>query len=141
MSHDVEALDVDGVLRTASERAGGLDDLGDGPFVEGLSRFVDSLAAEGQLNDIGRIISNERMLLHTVNRLGYVDDRKNFPEIAAQEIVKPVFIIGMPRTGTTILHDILACDPRSRAPLTWEVMFPSPPPETATFETDPRIAQ
>ncbi len=52
----------------------------------------------------------------------------------------PVFIIGFPRTGTTILHDILAQDPDSRAPLTWETMFPSPPPEAATFETDPRIA-
>ena len=144
MAHDVEALDVDGVLRTASERAGGLDDLGDDPagsFMEGLSRLVDSLASEAKLNDIGRIISNERMLLHTVNRLDYVEDRKRFPEIATQEIVRPVFIIGMPRTGTTILHDILACDPRSRAPMTWEVMFPSPPPEAATFDSDPRIAQ
>ena len=139
MAHDVEALDVDGVLRTASERAGGLDDLGDDPagsFMEGLSRLVDSLASEAKLNDIGRIISNERMLLHTVNRLDYVEDRKRFPEIATQEIVRPVFIIGMPRTGTTILHDILACDPRSRAPMTWEVMFPSPPPEAATVTDD-----
>jgi hypothetical protein len=144
LTNEVEALDVDGVLRTASERAGGLEDLDDGPggsFMEGLGRFVDSLAADGQLNDIGRIISNERMLLHTVNRLNYVEDRRRYPEIASQEIVRPVFIIGMPRTGTTILHDILACDPRSRAPMTWEVMFPSPPPEAATFDTDARIAQ
>jgi hypothetical protein len=45
----------------------------------------------------------------------------------------------MPRTGTTILHDILAADPDSKAPMTWEAMFPSPPPEAATFKTDPRI--
>ena len=51
-----------------------------------------------------------------------------------------MFIIGFPRTGTTILHDILAQDPDSRAPLTWETMFPSPPPDAATFTTDPRIA-
>jgi hypothetical protein len=140
MGHDIEALDVDGVLREATARTGGLDDLGDGPFVEPLGRLVDSLAADGRLNDIGRLISNERMLLHTVNRLRYVDDRARFPQIAEQTIEKPVFIIGMPRTGTTILHDILACDPQSRAPLTWEVMFPSPPPETATFTTDQRIA-
>ncbi len=140
MVHDIEALDVDGVLQEATARTGGLDDLGDGPYVEPLGRLVDSLAADGRLNDIGRLISNERMLLHTVNRLRYVDDRKRIPEIAEQTIEKPVFIIGMPRTGTTILHDILACDPQSRAPLTWEVMFPSPPPETATFTTDPRIA-
>ena len=92
--------------------------------------------ADAQLNDIGRYIANERMVLHTVNRLGYTQDRKQFPEIAEQRIERPVFIIGMPRTGTTILHDILAQDPASRAPLTWEVMFPSPPPRAATFDTD-----
>jgi hypothetical protein len=70
-----------------------------------------------------------------------VNDRKQHPTIADERIVKPVFIIGFPRTGTTILHDILAQDPDSRAPLTWETMFPSPPPEADTFETDPRIAQ
>jgi hypothetical protein len=55
--------------------------------------------------------------------------------------LKPVFIIGLGRTGSTILHDILAQDPANRAPLTWEVTYPSPPPRTATFETDPRIAK
>ena len=71
-------------------------------------------------------------MTHIVNRLTYVNDRKLHHEIARQKIVKPVFIIGFPRTGTTILHDILAQDPANRAPLTWEVMFPSPPPRTAT---------
>ena len=140
MSDQVTSLGVDDVVATATERTGGLEDFGDGPFVEPLGRLLDSLAAEGQLNDVGRMIARERVLAHTVNRLQYVEDRKRFPEIAEQKIVKPVFIIGMPRTGTTILHDILAQDPASRAPMTWEVTFPSPPPETATFDTDPRIA-
>jgi hypothetical protein len=137
---ELMSLTVDDVLAEAGRRTGGLEDLGQGPFIDPLGRLVDSLAADAQLNDIGRLISNERMLLHTVNRLNYVNDRGRIPEIADQEIVKPVFIIGMPRTGTTILHDICAQDPASRAPLTWEVMFPSPPPETATFGSDPRIA-
>jgi hypothetical protein len=137
----VSLLDVDGVLAAASQRTGGLDDLGEGAFVEPMGRLVDSLAADAGLNDIGRMIANERMTLHTVNRLGYVADRRRNPAIAEQQITKPVFIIGMPRTGTTILHDILSQDPASRAPLTWEVMFPSPPPETATFGTDERIAR
>jgi hypothetical protein len=51
----------------------------------------------------------------------------------------PVFVLGLPRTGTTILHELLALDPASRVPLTWEVMTPWPPPDRATFETDPRI--
>lgn len=136
---DGPSLQLDDVLTEASRRAGGLDDLGDGPYTEPLGLLLDSLEADARLNDIGRIIASERTLLHTVNRLNYVEDRKRYPEIAEQRIEKPVFIIGMPRTGTTILHDILAQDPASRAPMTWEVMFPSPPPETATFRTDPRI--
>lgn len=133
-------LNVDDILTESTRRTAGLTDLGEGPYIEGLSRFIDSLNTDAQLNAIGEYVARERALLHTVNRLGYIEDRKNIPAIAEQRIVKPVFIIGMPRTGTTILHDILAQDPANRAPLTWETMFPSPPPEAATFTTDPRIA-
>jgi Sulfotransferase family len=135
-----ERFEVEAILSEAASRTGGLEDLGDGPFVDPLGLFLESLEREARLNDLGRLIARERALLHTVNRLNYVNDRKRFPEIRDERIVAPVFIIGFPRTGTTILHDILAQDPDSRAPLTWETMFPSPPPEAATFETDPRIA-
>ena len=50
-------------------------------------------------------------------------------------------MIGMGRTGTTILHDLLGQDPANRVPRTWEVDRPCPPPEAATHETDPRIAE
>jgi hypothetical protein len=134
-------LQLDAILAEAERRTGGLRDLGSGPFVEPLALLLDSLEREGRLNALGRVIARERVLGHVVNRLGYVADRKRLPEIAKQEIVRPLFIIGLPRTGTTILHDVLAQDPANRAPLTWEVMFPSPPPETASFESDPRIAR
>jgi hypothetical protein len=139
---DVHELERDWILEEAGRRTGGLTDLGPNReiYLEGLDRTLDSLRTEAHLNELGHMIARERMLLHTVNRLGYVDDRKTDPVIATQEIVKPVFIIGMPRTGTTILHDILASDPANRAPLTWETMFPSPPPQAETFTTDPRIA-
>lgn len=139
MNDDGVSLELEDLLDEARQRAGRLDDLGEGPFLEPLNRLLESLEQEAHLNMIGRVIARERILGHTVNRLGYVDDRKKFPEVAQQQIIKPVFIIGLPRTGTTILHDILAQDPSSRAPLTWEAMFPSPPPETATYDTDPRI--
>ncbi len=138
---DGERFEVDDVVAEAGRRTGGLDDVGDGPFLEPLGRFLDALNREARLNDVGRLIARERALLHTVNRLDYVNDRKQNPEIADERIVAPVFIIGFPRTGTTILHDILAQDPDSRAPLTWETMFPSPPPDAATFDSDPRIAK
>jgi Sulfotransferase family len=135
-----ERFEVEAIVAEAGRRTGGLDDLGDGPFLEPLALFLESLEREARLNDLGRLIARERALLHTVNRLNYVNDRKQFPAIADERIAAPVFIIGFPRTGTTILHDILAQDPDSRAPLTWETMFPSPPPDAATFDSDPRVA-
>lgn len=132
---------VESLLAEARTRTGGLEDFGPGPFLEPLGLFVSSLERDARLNPVGQYIARERALAHIVNRLSYVNDRKLYPGIAQQKIVKPVFIIGLGRTGSTILHDILAQDPANRAPLTWEVTFPSPPPKTATFLTDPRIAQ
>jgi len=132
-------FDRDALLAQGQERAGGLTELGPGEFLEGLDRFVDSLDRDGRLNDVGRYIAQERILLHVNNRLQYVRDRERYPEIAQVDVVKPVFIVGLPRTGTTILHDILNQDPANRAPLTWELMFPSPPPEAAVGNDDPRV--
>ncbi len=131
---------ADSLIAEARERTGGLEDFAEPQFLRGLEVFVDSLRDDAMLNPTGVHIAKNVAMGHIVNRLNYVNDRKLHPRIAEQTIVKPVFIIGFPRTGTTILHDILAQDPANRAPLTWEVMFPSPPPQTATFETDPRIA-
>jgi hypothetical protein len=131
---------ADSLIAEAREVTGGLEDFGSGPFVEPLRIFVDSLRDDAMLNATGVHIAKSVAMTHIVNRLNYVNDRKLYSQIAEQKIVKPVFIIGFPRTGTTILHDILAQDPANRAPLTWEVMFPSPPPQTKSFKTDPRIA-
>jgi hypothetical protein len=139
MNGHASGLQLDAILEESRKRTDGLTEFGDGPFVEGLTRLLDSLEGDARLNAIGEMIARERVLTHTVNRLHYVRDRELYPEIARQKIVKPVFIVGMPRTGSTILHDILAQDPRSRAPLTWEAMFPSPPPTPESFVSDPRI--
>ncbi len=132
---------AESVAAEASQQTGGLTDFGEPQFLDGLARFVRSLEDDARLNPTGQYIAKNRAMQHTVNRLNYTNDRKTYPAIAAQKIVKPIFIVGLGRTGSTILHDILAQDPASRAPLTWEVTYPSPPPQTATFETDPRIAQ
>ena len=75
-------FDRDELLAKARARAGGLTELGPGPFLEGMDRFVDSLNAEARLNDIGRFIAEERVLLHVTNRLLYTHDREQHPEIA-----------------------------------------------------------
>jgi hypothetical protein len=63
------------------------------------------------------------------------------PRDRGRRIVAPIFIVGLPRTGSTALHHLLAQDPDTRAPQAWEVMSPSPPPTRETYETDPRIAR
>ena len=74
------------------------------------------------------------------NRLRIEWYRKRHPAIAEQPVPDPLFVTGLPRTGTTLLHGLLAQDPGHRAPLSWEMMFPSPPPERAHHHHDPRIA-
>ncbi len=118
------SFDRDVLFDKGSARADGLTEVGPGEFLDGLDRFVDSLNREARLNDVGRFIAEERILLHVKNRLEYVHDREQYPEIAQVDVVKPVFIVGLPRTGTTILHDILNQDPANRAPLTWELDVP-----------------
>jgi hypothetical protein len=81
-------------------------------------------------------------LLQTLeNRLGMVELFKQHPEIGEQSIDRPLFVVGPPRSGTTIFHDLLVMDPDNRVPLSWETARPLPPPEAATYHSDARIAK
>src|SRR6266480_3538001 len=119
----IRAVDL---IKTAKRRCG-LDDFGGGDFFEGLSRLIDSCQRESQLNLIGRIVLRADLMRTLCSRLFMQRDRKAHPGIARQEIRDPLFIVGLPRSGTTLLHTLLALDPEHRVPLTWEVMTPSPP--------------
>jgi hypothetical protein len=114
------------LIATAKRRCG-LDDFGGGEFFEGISRLLDSCQREGQLNLIGRIVLRADLIRILCSRLFIQRDRKAYPRIVRQEIREPLFIVGLPRSGTTLLHTLLALDPDHRVPLTWEVMTPSPP--------------
>lgn len=108
---------------------------------DGLARLCGSLAEEARLNDLGVEIATLDVVRPLKNRLQIVAWRKAHPEIAEEAIQRPIFIVGQPRTGTTILFDLLAQDPELRPPLTWEVDAPLPVPQPDTYETDPRIAE
>ncbi|HZR04997.1 MAG TPA: sulfotransferase [Candidatus Udaeobacter sp.] len=119
----IRAVDL---IETAKRRCG-LDDFGDGDFLAGLSRLLDSCQREAQLNLVGRIVLRADLIRTLCSRLFMQRDRKVYPNIARQEIREPLFIVGLPRSGTTLLHTLLALDLGHRVPLTWEVMTPSPP--------------
>ena len=119
----------------------GSDDFGEASWQEGLDRLLEDLDGPARLNELGRTAAEVDVVNYLSTRLAVTDWRRTHPEVADGDITRPVFIVGQPRTGTTILYDLLAQDPANRAPLTWEVDRPVPPPETATYETDPRIAE
>jgi hypothetical protein len=131
-------LDPDALLSTARETTG-LDDLGEPTWREGLERLAQALHEEARLNDIGVQIATSEILMYLTNRLRIVEWHRRHPDLQREDVTPPIVIVGQGRTGTTILHDVLAQDPAHRVPLTWEVDRPLPPPETATYATDPRI--
>jgi len=114
------------LIETAKRRCR-LDDFGEGDFFEALSRLLESCEREAQLNLIGKIALKTDVLETLCSRLQMERDRQLYPQIAQQEIREPLFIVGLPRSGTTLLHSLLAADPEHRCPLMWEVRSPTPP--------------
>jgi len=114
-------------LIEAATRHCGLDDFGGGDFFEALTRLLESCHSEARLSWIGKIALRTNIVQILCSRLQMEQERQLYPEIGHQEIRQPLFIVGLPRSGTTLLHNLLAADPEHRAPLMWEVMAPSPP--------------
>ena len=133
------SLSPDAILAEAVARTG-LSDFGDDDWREGFEVFLAALADEAQLHFVGRALARADVIGWLENRLRMTDARKREPSIGEEAVERPLFITGLPRTGTSILHDLLGHDPASRVPLAWEVLHPCPPPEAASYETDARIA-
>ena len=125
------------LMETAKRRCR-LDDFGQGDFSEALSRLLESCQDEAQLNLIGKVAVKTDVLETLCARLQMERDRQIYPDITRQEIRAPLFIVGLPRSGTSVLHRLLAADPEHRAPLMWEVRSPSPP---TRFDEKRRIQQ
>ena len=103
----------------------GLSDLGEPLFSEGLNRLIDSINNEANLNEIGTQAQPIRIQGLLSNRLRFEEDLKKFPEILDQQIIAPIVIVGLPRTGSTMTHRLLASDPNHTAMLWWEGRYPA----------------
>ena len=127
-------------LIDAARSATGLDDFGDDSFREGLDILLRSLDSEADLNDRGREIASQYVVRTLGTRLKVEACYRDHPEIDSQAMPEPVFQLGLPRTGTTALGNLLAQDPHIRYLRVWEAMNPTPPPD-ASRPDDPRIAE
>jgi hypothetical protein len=133
-------LDAD-ELEAAARDETGLDDFGDDLHREGLERLVASMNEEADLTETGEMMQRLRLGAHLAARLRVEHTYREHPDIEEQVVEGPVFVIGLPRTGTTALSQLVAADPQFRSLRLWESGSPVPPPEAATQHTDPRIAE
>lgn len=128
-------------LLHAAKRKTGLSDFGGDAWVEPFGVMIKSIQEEADLNLMGRLMARSDILMMLENRLLLTAFRQQHPEIAREEIRKPLFILGLSRSGTSILFEILSQDPAFRVPKYWEALFPCPLPEAESPDTDPRMAQ
>jgi hypothetical protein len=137
-------LERDALVAEARARMGladgGVDDFGDARFFEPLDLFLSAAEAEADLNLIGRWMTRRFLVRLLCGRLQLLAYTAADPAVLTERIVEPLVVTGAPRTGTTILHALLAEDPAHRAPLGWELLYPVPPPEPANVAADARIA-
>ncbi|MEO6794353.1 MAG: sulfotransferase, partial [Mycobacterium sp.] len=118
------------LLQAATERTG-LDRWGDNAFRERLDVLCAALVDEAGLSDVGRAMAFEQLAGHLVNRLRLEDLIAAHPEIEDAPIERPIIICGLPRTGTTHLHNLIAADPAIRYLPYWESLEPVATPGEA----------
>lgn len=133
-------MSVDLIVEQALGRCG-LDVIEAESFREGLGIFVKGMAASPGISTEGRNAIQEICIATLVARLGVEHWMRRHPEAKSSAIESPVFILGAPRTGTTLVSNLLAQDPARRALLRWEASSPAPPAAPGALYTDRRCTE
>jgi hypothetical protein len=108
---------------------------------ESLERLVESLLAEADLHAAGALRAANVLETCLKQRHQLKAARASHAGSFRRAITRPLFLIGLPGTGTTLLHELLNQDPDNRCPRLWELSYPLPPPEPSSYQDNPRIAQ
>ncbi len=138
-------FDVDGLLEEAKSAAQ-LSDWGEAQgwglstFRRALEIQVHSIVNDRVLSDEARTKIRSKLIRLLSNRLMLVEDRKRYEDISEQKIERPIIVLGLARTGSTLIHGLLAEDPDALVPRYWECELPSTPPPGLAGRDDPRIA-
>lgn len=131
-------MDAAAIIAGACEQTG-LDDFGTGSYREGLEIFLASATEEAQLSEIGSLAIEAQVTKCLTNRLRITAWLADHPQALNEPVERPIMVLGLPRTGTTLLSELLHCDPANRSLMRWEAMDSVPPPEPDTFASDPRV--
>jgi hypothetical protein len=127
---------VDQLIEEA-QRTSGLSRFDAQSFREGLEILVSDVNAGDRPELLVQRFEGD-LVKALIGRLKTTDYLDAHPQLLTRPIEKPVFVFGIPRTGTTLLNNLLAADPARRSPLTWEIDDPIPPPRKNALYTDPR---
>ena len=130
-------FEVDALLERAADAAG-TDDYGSPSFREGLTQLVESLNHEARLSELGSVMAESFLISTLTNRLRVEAWRASHPEVADERVEAPIVVVGMSRSGTTLLSHLIGKDDGLRSLLRWEALESVPPPESTTYATDPR---
>jgi len=131
-----QMLQADALIDEARQLTG-LERFDSDSYREGLEVFLADINA-GCPPEAALARTRGELVKTLANRLKVSDYLERNPELLERPVERPVFVFGIPRTGTTLLSNLLAADPARRSPLTWEIDDPVPPPSSATLYTDPR---
>lgn len=134
------SLDAESIV-TAARKAAGERDLGGESFREPLDRYLRAVREEAGLNTLGRIVVRRMLVSALENRIRLAAWARAHPEVREERIEAPWVILGLPRTGTSLLSILLGLDPGARPLTHWEAARPVPPPTLAGAAEDPRIAE
>lgn len=124
-------------LQAAAQASTRLEDFGPATWVQHYETLLHSIHDESRLHLVGRIMTRTEVLRSLRTRLLLARLWDEQPGVLERPIVEPVFVIGLARSGTSILHELLALDTRSRAPATWELLHPA---EAASADPETRAA-
>jgi hypothetical protein len=125
----------------AARKEAGSDDLGSDSYREPLEVFLSACTSEADLTTFGRILIAKMLAGALANRIELHQWSVDHPEVRTERIESPWIIVGLPRTGTSVLSMLLGLDPMARPLLQWEAAHPIPPPTLDNGDQDPRIAQ
>ena len=117
----------------------GLDRWGGDSFRTGLEQLVQALTTEADLSPLGEVAVAEQILGNLRNRLRVTAWVEEHPELLEERVERPIIVLGLPRTGTTLLHELFHRDPANRSLMRWEALDCVPPPDAAHFSDDPRV--
>lgn len=129
--------DAEYFMELARKRTG-LDDFGPDHFKAPLQLVLDA-TENAELSLLGRMVKLEEILRYLIGRLQIEEQLKQTPEILEEKVQTPIFIVSLPRAGSSILFELMSQRDHIRYPLFWEAVDPCPPPHPDTYDNDPRV--